>query len=350
MSRWRRAAALLGVVAQSVLGSSLGAQASISLVISGAAGDSMPPAPSFQIATFGTRPDLSYTITLDLSTESAFSRPFFNAQLDSLSATIHLDSLLVQHQRIFIRARLIENQFAGVGVVVDATTRNFAVQGWLKLDSPAQQRTVILNTRTPLFAWSSPGISLPPAPWQYDLTVLNRNTGEQRTKSTTADSVIFDSLEANTSYKWWVTAHAQNSRGNTTVTDTSSGTFVIVSATQPTFTLFYQNFPNPFGRGQRLAMTCFWFDLDHAATVGLTIYDLRLHKVRTIVPGPIGGSQLGAGAYGRTNVDATSGCDNRLSWDGRDDRGNFVPPGVYMARFVADGKSTVIKMLFTGPP
>src|SRR5262249_12518750 len=141
-----------------------------------------------------------------------------------------------------------------------------------------------------------------------------------------------------------------NSRGSKEVTVKSVGTFVIESATQPTLTLFYQNFPDPFGRGQRSPMTCFWFDLDRPSTVQLAIYDLRLHQVRSIVPGPIGSGTLPAGAYGGQNVDATSGCDPRLAWDGRDERGHFVPRGVYIARFVANGKSTVIKMVYSGAP
>ena len=346
MSRWRRAAALLGVVAQSALVPSLAAQ-SISLSISGIKSDSMPPAPNMLLAALDTRSDISYSITLELSTESAFTRPFYIATTDGLNATFHIDSLLVERTLIFLRARLID-QF---GVVVAETRQNHPVQGWLKLDAPAQQSLVILDTRRPLFAWSSPGITFPPGLWQYDLSVINTATGgEQVIQFLNDTSVVFDSLEANTSYSWKVTARGQNSRGSTEVTVKSSGTFVITSATQPTATLLYQSFPNPFGRGQRSALACFWFDLERASTVQLTIFDLRLHQVRKLIPGPIGSGSLAAGAYGRQNVDATSGCDPRLAWDGRDERGNFVPPGVYIARFVANGKTTVIKMVYTGPP
>jgi hypothetical protein len=347
MSRWRRAAALLGVVAQSVLGSSLGAQQSITLSFSGLKSDSIPPAPNMLLAAFGTVPGLTYSITLELSTESAFTRPFYVAATDKLNPTFTIDSLLIEHSVIFFRARLID-QF---GVVVAETRQTHPVQGWVRLVTPAQQSLVILSTRRPLFAWTSPGITFPPGFWQYDLSVINTATGEVLQRLQTNDTaVVFDSLEANTSYSWKVTARGQNSRGSTEVTVKSVGTFVIASATQPTLTLFYQNFPDPFGRGQRSAMTCFWFDLDRPSTVQLTIYDLRLHQVRKIVPGPIGSGTLPTGAYGRQNVDATSGCDPRLAWDGRDERGNFVPPGVYLARFVANGKSTVIKMLYSGAP
>jgi hypothetical protein len=301
----------------------------------------MPPAPNFVLTGSNTRPGITYTTTLELSTESAIITPFFVKSGD-VTAIFHLDSLLEQHRRIFIRARLFDQN----NVLVAETRQDYSVQGWVKLDEPGQQPLVILTTRTPRFAWSSPGITLL---WQYDLSVVVTATGERITRFALNDtSFVFDSLEANTSYSWQVTARVQNSA--TEVTVKSMGTFVIMSATQPTFTLFYQNFPNPFGRGQRLPMTCFWFDLAHATTVQLTIYDLRLHQVRKIIPGAIGNGQLSVGAYGRQKIDVMTGCDPKLSWDGRDDRGNLVPPGVYVARFVADGKSTVIKMLYTGPP
>jgi hypothetical protein len=346
MSRWRRAAALLGVVAQGVLGSSLSAQ-SLTLSMSGLKLDSMPPAPNMLVAALGTQPNLTYSITLELSTEPAFARPFYVAATDKLDATFTLDSLLEEHRVIFFRARLID-QF---GVVVAQLLQPHPVQGWLTLVTPAQYPTVILNTRRPLFAWSSPGITFPPGFWQYDLSVINKQTGAViQHPPTDSTAVVFEPLEANTSYSWQVTARGQNSRGTKEVTVKSAGTFIIASATQPTLTLFYQNFPNPFGRGQRSPMTCFWFDLDRPSTVQLTIFDLRLHQVRKIIPGLIGSGTLPVGAYGRQNVDPNSGCDLNLAWDGRDERGNFVPPGVYIARFVANGKSTVIKMVYSGAP
>jgi hypothetical protein len=129
----------------------------------------------------------------------------------------------------------------------------------------------------------------------------------------------------------------------------SPGTFVITSSDQPTFTLFYQNFPNPFGRTTRSATTCFWFDLAHQANVSLVIYDIRLRKVRSIVPGPIGSGSLPVGAYGRQNVSTQTGCDDRLSWDGKDDTGRFVPLGVYIAVFKGDGVQQSVKILYKGP-
>ena len=52
----------------------------------------------------------------------------------------------------------------------------------------------------------------------------------------------------------------------------------------------------------------------------------------------------------RENIDTQSGCgDNRLSWDGHDDRGRFVPQGVYLAVFEGDGVRSSVKIVFKGP-
>ena len=43
-----------------------------------------------------------------------------------------------------------------------------------------------------------------------------------------------------------------------------------------------------------------------------------------------------------------SGCDDRLTWDDRDDTGRTVPPGVYLVRFVGDGITSTKKLLLMG--
>jgi hypothetical protein len=349
MIGWRRAAAWLGaVVLMGIMGvaPSLGAQ-SISLIVSPLRADSTTPAPSLTVTALNPLPNVTYSITLELSTEAAFTKSFYFRTSDRLTETFQLDSLLPEHAPIFMRSQLLD----GTGRVVAETRQMHIVQTWVTLDLPAQQSLVILNTRRPTFAWSSPAITFPPGLWQYDLSIINTATkAEQLFPFLSDTSFTPDSLEANTSYSWRVTARGQNSKGSTDVTVKSAGTFVISSPTQPTVTIFYQNFPDPFGRGQLSPQTCFWFDLDRAATVRLTVFDIRLRRVRQIVPGAIGNGQLGPGSYGRQAVNAPSGCDSRLTWDGRDDRGQYVPPGVYAAEFVVNGKSTVIKMMYKGAP
>src|SRR5262249_7199219 len=142
--------------------SSLRAQ-SISIAFSGIQADSIPPAPNILVTALNPQPGLTYSITLELSTEAAFERPFFVQSTAGLSQNFHLDSLLTQFTPIFFRARLID-QF---GVTAAETRQTHPVLAWLRLDTPACC-TVILNTRRPLFAWTSPAITLL---WQYDLTI-----------------------------------------------------------------------------------------------------------------------------------------------------------------------------------
>ena len=155
-----------------------------------------------------------------------------------------------------------------------------------------------------------------------------------------------DSLEANASYTWQVHARAQNGPESDQVTVVSPTTFVISSTGAPTFTLFYPNFPNPFGRGQLEPRTCFWFDLAHPAKVTLAVYDIRLRLVRHIIPGPIGDGTLPVNIYGRKDIN--SGCDDRLEWNGKDDNGQYVPAGIYFAVFDGDHKHSSTKIMYKG--
>jgi hypothetical protein len=143
-----------------------------------------------------------------------------------------------------------------------------------------------------------------------------------------------------------VTARATNGGSKDQIVVASPGTFVIQTAECPTATIFYQNFPNPFGHGAMSDVTCFWFDLARDADVKLTIYDIRLRVVRSIVPGTSSG-HFASGAYGRQGGSG-GGCDPHFSWDGRDNTGRLVPSGVYIAAFEADGVRTTKKILFLG--
>ena len=123
------------------------------------------------------------------------------------------------------------------------------------------------------------------------------------------------------------------------------------SAAEPApqrITVLYQNFPNPFPTPAS-ATTCLWFDLSVSTDVTLTVYDLRGHLVRTIVPSPQVQGFLDAGSYGREVAGTNAGCDPRFSWDGRASDGHSVPPGVYLARLHADGSWQTRKMVFRGP-
>jgi hypothetical protein len=342
MTAWRRAAAWLFVAAAACLGRAapIGAQ-SVSLAIAGLSADSTSPAPIMSIVGFETRPELGpYSVSLELSLESQFRAPFYAKTAGAESATFSVDSLLPARAVIYFRVRLSDR----FGNVVAEARDQHAVRSWLRLVSVGQP-----STRTPQFNWSSPLIANPPGPWVYDLTVINSASGKPEfvAQAIRDTSYVFPrQLESSTSYRWQVHARAENGAPGDEITVTGES-FVILSADQPTVTLFYQNFPNPFGRATPSERTCFWFDLAHPSNVTLTIYDITLREVRRIIPGAFGtGQQLAVGAYGR---DAQRTCVDELTWDGHDDTGRTVPAGVYLAIFKGDGVRTSVKALYKGP-
>ena len=70
-----------------------------------------------------------------------------------------------------------------------------------------------------------------------------------------------------------------------------------------------QVWSNPFNATAHLR-----FDLDHAASVHVAIYNIQGQRVRTLVDAP-----LHAGAH-------------QMRWDGRNERGHLVATGLYFAR------------------
>lgn len=344
MNGWRRRSAIatiVGVLAGTGGASRASAQSvSVALAV---VNDSISPAPQILVQATPGPPDLGpYTVTLELALEPAFRAPIVVRSSSDLSASFQLDSLLPERTTVFFRARVFDR----LGNFHE-NVRSFPVRSWLRLVSPTRTVNDVLFTRQPTFVWSSPAVTLPPGPWTYQVTVTNTATGRgERHSLSDTTFVPTVPLEACTSYRWSVHAQAINGPPSNQITLNSPGTFVIQTSDCPTATFFYQNFPNPFGRGL-LANTCLWFDLAHRATVSLDVYDLRGRHVRTIVPGVLP-AQLDSGAYGRQSG-TDGGCDGSLQWDGRDATGRNVPAGVYIAVFKADGLRSTIKILYKGP-
>jgi hypothetical protein len=338
---WLLFAALLGGTGR------LAAQARVTIAISAVVADSTSPAPQMTVTGLGARPELGpYSVSLELSMDPQFRNVFFVKVADQASATFNVDSLLPERTVVFFRARLIDGQS---NIVAEATDHH-PVRSWLRLVAPAGGNPFNLGTRTPRFVWSSPAITVPPGLWVYDLTVINKLSRQADFSQCCLNDTSFvfaQPLESNTSYLWQVHARAQSGRASDQVTVTTDGSFVISSFDQPSFTLLYQNFPNPFGRGERSDSTCFWIDLARDAKIKLTIYTVQLREVRKIIPGPSMGGALMRGAYGRKTLDA--GCDPHFTWDGRDDRGRLVPTGVYIVVFEGDGPAQYKKVIFKGP-
>lgn len=347
MRRWRRSAALALASALIVGGARAGSAQGITIRVIPTTSDSISPAPVIEVQGAPVPVPLQpSTVTLELSREPLFRAPFLVRSEVGAAASFVVESLLPERTEIYFRARIID----AAGVVVAQKVDSFPVRSWLRLVDPVAASNNVVFTNKPRFVWSSPAISLPPGPWQYEITIFNTRTGIrfQGPNLTSDTSYVFPTpLDACTSYKWSVLARATNGGPNDQVMIAAPGTFVIQSPECPSLTLLYQNFPNPFGRGALSGTTCFWFDLAHRSTVTLTIYDIRLHEVKRIVPGGLA-TRLDSGAYGR-HPDSQSGCDTRLSWDGTDGRGHTVPSGVYIAVFVADGVKSTKKILFKGP-
>jgi hypothetical protein len=331
----RRAAAF--IVAAALGSGALEAQ-SVTLSVSSLLADSAPPAPAITVTGFATHPELGpYTVSLALSLDAQFRNPFYFNALPGETGTFTLDSLMTEHEVVFFRARL-SDQF---GTVVAEANARHPIRGWVRLVSPLRGPTTIIDsTRKPKFIWTSPPITLI---WSYQVFAFETKTGAPAFTSQPITDTTFTpagDLQANTSYRWEVHARAAGSAGHGEVRVASAGTFVINSDSAPTVTLLYQNFPNPFGQGMRSDRTSIWFDLAHSSKVRLTIYDIRQRMVRRLVPGLLTDATLPAGVYGR---------DGTVTWDGKDDAGRVVLPGVYVAVFDGDGTRSSIKILFKGP-
>jgi len=82
------------------------------------------------------------------------------------------------------------------------------------------------------------------------------------------------------------------------------------------------NYPNPFNPSTRIA-----FSLEASAVTALEVFDLQGHLVRTLWQG-----ELAAGPH-------------KLSWDGRNDSGQAVAAGTYLARLTSAQHSATTKMV-----
>ncbi|MGH7452145.1 MAG: FlgD immunoglobulin-like domain containing protein [bacterium] len=82
-----------------------------------------------------------------------------------------------------------------------------------------------------------------------------------------------------------------------------------------------QNYPNPFNPS-----TTIQFSLKEAGTVQLSIYNLQGQEVRALVSAPMNPGQ------------------HAINWDGKDNRGQFVPSGIYLYKLSVNGFVQTKKM------
>jgi serine protease AprX len=219
----------------------------------------------------------------------------------------------------------------------------------LTLADPAGQST---RDSLPTLAWHAAAAAAPPGPFRYDVAVFPALAGPAAAvaSATGLSDTTFHvtrPLERSLPYRWQVTVHL----GTDSIIVVSRGTFVVVNDATPATTLLYQNFPNPFPNPRTgLVNTCIWFDVAQGGAVQLDVYDLRGRRVRRLAPTADVSGSLDPGHYGRPPGDVPGSCDPRFAWDGRDDTGAFVRPGVYLYRLTAPGFQDAKRIVFLGAP
>jgi hypothetical protein len=86
--------------------------------------------------------------------------------------------------------------------------------------------------------------------------------------------------------------------------------------------ILYQNFPNPFNQA-----TFINFYLPQESSVHMAILSLTGTHINTLIDG------MQFSGY------------NRIAWDGRDDKGELVPSGIYICRMVAGAYQKIVRMV-----
>ena len=281
--------------------------------------------------------------------------------LDSTLATVALDTTVTTSAVTMLPPAAAGTRFywratARSALGATETTLLFGplvVPAWatlLTLNAPGGQS---IRDSLPLFVWRSPTAASPPGPFTYDLTVYPASGGPQLyvlavrgLRDTTYRPTT--PLERNLPFRWQIVAHL----GPTdSAVVTSTGTFLVLDQQAPATTLLFQNFPNPFpNRSLGVNTTCIWFDVAQPGSVSLDVFDVRGRLVRRLVPSDQVPAQLDAGRYGRPAGDALGTCDPRFAWDGKDETGAYVRPGVYLYRLSAPGFRDTKRIVFLGAP
>ncbi|MBI4538949.1 MAG: S8 family serine peptidase [Gemmatimonadetes bacterium] len=219
------------------------------------------------------------------------------------------------------------------------------VPPWIRLMVLNDPRGTTIQESRPALTWESFDVPPPAGPLVFELQILSDRGPQpvQRYANLTARAfTVPEPLALNTPFGWRIIARAPGGGADTA---TSAGPFVITSRARPPVTILHQNFPNPFPRSDlNRTDTSIWFDLHRPGTVELAIYDLRGRLVRRLIPKPgCGPVQLDAGLYGREESD--NPCI-ALRWNGRDDRGETVEPGVYIVRLRAPETEETRRIVF----
>jgi serine protease AprX len=302
-------------------------------------------APTFGWVAPQVHPDIRpVQYRLEIARDSSFGTLLYaDSVSDAFSLTVR--RALLEQPRLFWR--VIATAPAGLRRVTNVAGP-FAAPQWVQLVSFAGTVPSFTNSARPTIVFDPLPAPPPAGPLVYDLQVLSAQTGlpVQTIRNVSGNSVtLTESLTPNTPYLYRVIARAPTGQADTVQ---SIAPFVYNSTTAPPSTTLYQNFPNPFPRDGSDGGTQIWFDLHEAATVELSVYDLRGRLVRRLIPGAgCGAVSLDAGLYGRGTSALADACV-ATHWDGTDENGERVARGVYILRMRAGTTDQTRRILYLG--
>jgi len=301
-------------------------------------------APQFQWNVPTSHPlGLPVAFTLDLAEDSLFRNVLVR---DSVVGTFarRIQEPLPPRTRLFwrIQARSIQ----GV-TLATAPQGPLEVPSWVTLDVLNDPSGTETTDPQPEFRWTAMDLPGPAGPLTFDLQVVLDREGEviQDQMGLGENSHrLEEPLPFNVPLRWRVVAKARTGAVDTV---TSAGPFVVTGGENPPVTILYQNFPNPFPNSDDgLRKTRIWFDLAKESTVELAVYDMRGRLVRSLIPGRgCGQVELPPGLYGREEGSSPDPCI-AFAWDGEDERGQGVAPGVYLLRLRAGGVVEIRRIVF----
>jgi len=301
-------------------------------------------APQFQWDVPSLHPlGLPVTFLLDFAEDSVFQDILLE---DSVVGTFarRLQEPLPPRTRLFWRVEARSTQGVGWATPPQGPLE---VPSWVTLDVLNHPGGTEVADPQPEFRWTAMELPGPAGPFTFDLQVLSDRGGEvlQSYPSLVEEHHrIGEPLPFNLPLRWRVIAKARAGQADTVA---SAGPFVVTSGANPPVTLLYQNFPNPFPNpNEGIWETRIWFDLARTSVVELSVFDMRGRMVRSLIPGRgCGPTELPPGLYGREEGPSSDPC-TAFTWDGQDESGGKVSPGVYLLRLRAGSVVEVRRVVY----
>jgi len=275
---------------------------------------------------------LPVTFHLEFAEDSVFQEIL---RKDSVMGTFarRLQEPLPPRTRLFWRVEARSTQGVGWATPPQGPLE---VPSWVSLDVLNDPGGIQVTNPQPEFRWTAMELPGPAGPFTFELQILSDREGVviQSYPGLGEDHHrIGEPLPFNLPLRWRVIAQVRAGQADTVA---SAGPFVVTGGANPPVTHLYQNFPNPFPNpAEGIWETRIWFDLARTSVVELAVFDMRGRRVRSLIPGRgCGPTELPPGLYGRERGPPADPCTT-FAWDGQDERGSGVSPGVYLLRLRA---------------